>query len=63
MWVLQKKVRKTGIQSVFNQSGLTVTQFARLLQVQRTRIYNIVPENLADFIKAINKLKQAGVIQ
>ena len=95
------------IQSVFNQSGLTVSQFARLLQVQRTRIYNIfnsktldidllckisdvlhydfltevyiqnrvnnpaiiniqfqiIPENLADFIKAINKLKQAGVIK
>ena len=95
------------IQSVFNQSGLTVSQFARLLQVQRTRIYNIfnsktldidllckisdvlhydfltevyiqnrvnnpaiinihfqiVNESLADFIKSINKLKQAGVIQ
>jgi len=30
------------IQSVFNQSGLTVSQFARLLQVQRTRIYNLL---------------------
>jgi transcriptional regulator with XRE-family HTH domain len=29
------------IQHVFNQSGLTVSQFARMLDVQRTRIYNI----------------------
>jgi len=92
------------IHFVFKQSGLSVSQFARLLEIQRTRIYNIfdsktldidlicrisdvlhydfiseykdeqqnpaviniqfqiVPENLADFIKAINKLKQSGII-
>ena len=93
------------IHFVFKQSGLSVSQFARLLDIQRTRAYNIfnsktldidlickisdllhydfiseylkereenptviniqfqiVAENLADFIKAINKLKQAGVI-
>ena len=93
------------IQSVFSQSGLSVAQFARLLEIQRTRIYGIfnsktldidllckisdvlhydfiseylmareenptviniqfqvVAENLADFIKAINKLKQAGIV-
>ena len=93
------------IQSVFNQSGLTVSQFARLLEIQRTRIYGIfnsktldidlickisdvlhydfiaeylrereenptviniqfqvVAENLAEFMKMINKLKKAGVI-
>ena len=93
------------IQSVFNQSGLSVAQFARLLDIQRTRIYGIfnsktldidllcrisdvlhydfiseylkereenptviniqfqvVAENLAEFMKMINKLKKAGVI-
>jgi len=94
------------IQSVFKQSGLTVSQFARLLEIQRTRIYQIfnsktldidllckisdvlhydfitevyikdreeiptviniqfqiIPEKLADFIKSINKLKQAGIV-
>jgi transcriptional regulator with XRE-family HTH domain len=92
------------IQSVFSQSGLTVSQFARLLQVQRTRIYTIfnsktldidllceiseilhydfiseyrdekhsptvinihfqiTTEKLAEFIKMINRLKEAGVI-
>jgi plasmid maintenance system antidote protein VapI len=96
------------IESVFKQSGLTVSQFARLLEIQRTRIYSIfdsktldidliskisdvlhydfiselylqreeerqnstvinihfqiVNEKLADYIKAINRLKKAGVI-
>ena len=92
------------IQSIFNQSGLTVSQFARLLNIQRTRIYTIfnsqtldidflckisdvlhydfisdyrdekqnpaviniqfqiTTEKLAEFIKSINKLKQAGII-
>ena len=98
------------IQFVFNQSGLAVSQFARMLGIQRTRIYiifesktidtellckisevlhydfisevyfkkrenadqnpttinihfQIVPENLADFIKSINKLKKTGIIK
>jgi len=98
------------IQFVFNQSGLTVSQFARMLGVQRTRIYSIfesktidtdllcsisdvlhydflteiyikkrdsqnqtpnvinlhfkvASENLADFIKSINKLKKAGIVE
>jgi len=97
------------IQFVFNQSGLSVSQFARMVGVQRTRIYNIFEnktidiellckisdvlhydflteiylkkretenqnpttinihfqvslENLADFIKSVNKLKKAGII-
>jgi transcriptional regulator with XRE-family HTH domain len=97
------------IQYVFNQSGLMVSQFARMLDINRTRIYNIFEsktidvdllskisdvlhydfisevylkkreaaqqnpstininfqvssEKLADFIKNINKLKQAGII-
>jgi transcriptional regulator with XRE-family HTH domain len=91
------------IQSVFNQSGLTVSQFARLLEIQRTRIYTIfnsktldidllckisdilhydfiseyrderqnptvinihfqiTTEKLAEFIKMINRLKEAGI--
>ena len=36
------------IQFVFNQSGLTVTQFARMLDVQRTRIYNIFESKTID---------------
>jgi len=95
---------------VFKQSGLTVSQFARMLDVQRTRVYNIfesktietdllckisdvlhydflsevylkkreathqhpttinvhfqvVSEKLADFIKSINKMKKAGIIE
>ena len=98
------------IQFVFNQSGLLISQFARMLGIQRTRIYNIFEsktidtdllckisdvlhydfltevylkkreienqnpttinihfqissEKLADFIKSINKLKEAGVIE
>jgi transcriptional regulator with XRE-family HTH domain len=98
------------IQYVFTQSGLTVSQFARMLEVHRPRIYNIFEsktidtdllckisdvlhydflsevylkkrdsnnqnpniiniqfqiayERLADFIKSINKLKQAGIIE
>ena len=97
------------IQFVFNQSGLSVSQFARLLGLQRTRIYNIFesktidtdllckisdalhydfltevylkkrdienqapstinihfhvsPENLAEFIKSVNRLKRAGIV-
>jgi len=97
------------IQFVFNQSGLSVSQFARMLGVQRTRIYTILEsktidtdllckisdvlhydfltevylkkreienqqpntininftitsENLAEFIKAVNKMKRAGVV-
>ncbi|MCL2246354.1 MAG: helix-turn-helix domain-containing protein [Lentimicrobiaceae bacterium] len=98
------------IQHVFQQSGLTISQFARLLELQRTRVYNIfesktididllfkisdvlyydfisevyikkreissqnpcsihvhfqiATENLADFIKAVSKLKKAGMIK
>jgi len=98
------------IQHVFNQSGLTVSQFARMLEIQRTRIYTIfecktidtdllckisdvlhydflsdvylrkretnnqnpttininfriVTDKLADFIKSINRLKKAGIIE
>ena len=36
------------IQFVFNQSGLTVSQFARMLNVQRTRIYNIFASKTLD---------------
>jgi len=36
------------IQQVFNQSGLTVSQFARLLGVQRTRIYTIFESKTID---------------
>ena len=36
------------IQFVFNQSGLTVSQFARMLEVQRTRIYNIFESKTID---------------
>ena len=97
------------IQYVFSQSGLTVSQFARMLEVNRTSIYKIfesktinidllckisdvlhydfllefyvkkrdanaqnpttininfqiVPENLAEFIKSVKKLKRAGII-
>jgi transcriptional regulator with XRE-family HTH domain len=97
------------IQSIFKQSGLTVSQFARLLQIQRTRIYyifnsktldidllckisdalhydfiteiylktredekqnptvinihfQIAVEHLSELIKAINRLKKAGII-
>jgi len=97
------------IQQVFNQSGLTVSQFARMVEVNRYKIYNIfesktietdllckisdvlhfdfllevyikkretvnqtpttinihfqiASENLADFIKSINKLKKAGLV-
>jgi transcriptional regulator with XRE-family HTH domain len=96
------------IQLIFNKTGLTVSQFARMIDVHRTKIYNIfecktietellckisdalhydflsevylkkretanqnpttinihfqiVPENLADFIKSVNKLKKAGI--
>jgi len=96
------------IYSVFNQTGLTVSQFARMVEIQRTRIYSIfesktidvmllckisdvlhydflqslksgevekqnstiiniqfqiVAERLADFIKQINRLKKAGLIE
>ena len=97
------------IQFVFNQSGLSVSQFARLVGVQRTRIYTIFEskaidtdllckisdalhydflaevylkkrildnrhpntininftiscENLGEFIKAVDRLKRAGVV-
>jgi len=97
------------IQFVFNQSGLSVSQFARMLGVQRTRIYTILEsktidtdllckisdalhydfltevyikkretanqnpatininfqvssENLAEFIKSVDRLKRAGVV-
>ena len=36
------------IQHVFNQSGLTVSQFARMLEVQRTRIYTIFESKTID---------------
>jgi len=36
------------IQFVFNQSGLTVSQFARMLEIQRTRIYNIFESKTID---------------
>ena len=97
------------IQFVFNQSGLSVSQFARMVGVQRTRIYNIFESkaidtdllckisdvlhydfltevylkkretenqnpatinihfqvslgNLGEFIKAVGKLKKAGIV-
>jgi len=97
------------IQLVFNQSGLTVSQFARMAGVTRFKIYNIfesktietdllckisdvlhydfllevyikkreiaeqtptslnihfhiAPENLADFIKSVKKMKKAGIV-
>ena len=97
------------IQYIFSQSGLTVSQFARMLEVNRTSIYKIfesktididllckisdelhydflsevyikkretshqnpttininfqiIPENLAEFIKSVKKLKSAGII-
>ncbi|MDR2971383.1 MAG: hypothetical protein LBU83_05585 [Bacteroidales bacterium] len=98
------------IQYVFNQSGLTVSQFARMLDVYRPRIYSIfesktietdmlckisdvlhydffsevyikkrethnqnpaminihfkvTQDKLADFIKSVNRLKKAGIIE
>jgi len=36
------------IQYVFNQSGLSVSQFARMLEVQRTRIYSIFESKTID---------------
>jgi transcriptional regulator with XRE-family HTH domain len=36
------------IKSVFNQSGLNIAQFARLLQVRRTRIYAIFNSKTLD---------------
>lgn len=36
------------IQYVFNQSGLAVSQFARLLKIQRTRVYNIFESKTID---------------
>jgi len=36
------------IQFVFNQSGLSVSQFARMVGVQRTRIYNIFENKTID---------------
>ena len=36
------------IQIIFNQSGLTVSQFARMLEVQRTRIYTIFENRTID---------------
>jgi len=36
------------IQFVFNQSGLSVSQFARLVGLQRTRIYNIFESKSID---------------
>ena len=98
------------IQYIFNQSGLTVSQFARMLDLQRTRVYNIfesktididllckisdvlyydflsevylkkrknadqspttininykiTTDNLGEFIKSVQKLKSAGIIE
>ena len=98
------------IQYIFNQSGLTISQFARMLDLQRTRVYTIfesktidiellckvsdvlfydflsevyikkrdkqnhnpttininfqiIAENLGDFIKHVDKLKKAGIIK
>ena len=98
------------IQYIFNQSGLTVSQFARMLDLQRTRVYTIfesktididllckvsdvlyydflsevyikkrealslnpttvnvnfqiVTDNLGEFIKSVQKLKSAGIIE
>jgi len=98
------------IRLVFDQSGLTVSQLARMLEVHRPKIYNIFEcksietdllckisdvlhydflsevylskrekenqnpntiniqfqistEKIADFIKFINKLKKAGIIE
>jgi transcriptional regulator with XRE-family HTH domain len=36
------------IQLVFHQSGLTVSQFARMLEVQRTRIYTVFESKTID---------------
>jgi len=36
------------IQFIFNQSGLTVSQFARMLEVQRTRVYYIFESKSID---------------
>ena len=36
------------IHFVFNQSGLTVSQFARMLGIQRTRVYNIFENKTID---------------
>ena len=36
------------IQFVFNQSGLTVSQFARMVGIQRTKIYNIFESKTID---------------
>ena len=36
------------IQYVFNQSGLAVSQFAHLLGMQRTRVYNIFESKTID---------------
>jgi transcriptional regulator with XRE-family HTH domain len=43
------------IQYVFNQSGLTVSQFARMLEVQRTRIYNVFESKTID-IELLSKI-------
>jgi transcriptional regulator with XRE-family HTH domain len=43
------------IQYVFYQSGLTVSQFARMLEVQRTRIYNVFESKTID-IDLLNKI-------
>ena len=98
------------IEFILNQSGLTVSQFARMLDLQRTRVYTIlesktldvdllckisdvlhydflsevylkkrdkqnqVPsiininfqintDKLGDFIKSVQKLKKAGIIE
>ena len=36
------------IKSIFNQTGLTVSQFARLLGVQRTRVYTLFESKTID---------------
>jgi len=36
------------IQFIFNQSGLTVSQFARMLELQRTRVYTIFESKTID---------------
>ena len=45
------------IESVFKQSGLTVSQFARLIEVQRTRIYSIFDSKTLD-IDLISKISE-----
>ena len=43
------------IQYVFNQSGLMVSQFARMLEINRTRIYNIIESKTID-VELLSKI-------